>query len=222
MNTDIHSKPPMNQLPVAAREIARQAADVAKETAQRATVAAKDVSGAVGDVAQDATDAAMDIYQTMSSKVEEGVGRTKEFAQHAVGATKDAANRATDVAKDMYQSAALRAEDSLATSKEYVRRNPATVVLGAIAFGAAIGYMIMMARRKPAFSERYVDEPLVAARDSILAALAPVAQRLHEGYDSARDGAGRAMDRANHFNPGRAVDSLSDQIGRIGSNLKFW
>ena len=112
--------------------------------------------------------------------------------------------------------------DTLASSKEYVRQNPVLVVAGALAFGAAIGCMLMMARRQPTFRERYVDEPLDSAREAILAALAPAAQRLHEEYDSARDGAGKAMDRLHRFNPGRTVDSLSTQIGRVGNNLKFW
>ena len=182
MNTEFHSKPPMNQLPEAAREIARQATEMAAESAHRASAAVKDVTGAVRDAASDVTGAA----------------------------------------KDMYQSAALKAEDTLATSKEYVRQKPLLVVVGAIAFGAAIGCMLMMARRQPAFRERCVDEPLDSAREAILAALAPVAQRLHEGYDSARDGAGKAIDRVHRFNPGRTVDSLAGQIGRVGNNLKFW
>lgn len=222
MSTVSHMKSPMNQLPETPREIARQATDVAEETAKRATVAAKNVTGAVRDVATDVTDAAKDAYKTLSSKVEEGAGRTKEYAQHAVDATRDAAHRATDTAKDMYQSAALKTEDTLATSKEYVRQNPVLVVVGALAFGAAIGCMLVMARRHPTFRERYVDEPLDSAREAILAALAPATRRLHEGFDSARDDAGKAMGRAHRFNPGRTVDSLSGQIGRIGSNLKFW
>lgn len=189
VSTDIH----LNQLPEAAREIARRAADAAREAAQRTTVAAQDATGVVEGLAKEVTNA-----------------------------TKDAANRTTDTAKDMYKSAALKARDTLATSKEYVRRNPVPVVLGAIAFGAAIGYMLMMARRKPTFSERYADEPLIAVREAILGALAPVAQRVHEGYDSARDGAGKVMDRVHGFDPRRTCNSFSDQIGRIGNNLKFW
>ncbi|MCX6865486.1 MAG: hypothetical protein NTV46_04570 [Verrucomicrobia bacterium] len=131
-------------------------------------------------------------------------------------------NQLPETAREIARQATDEAEDSLATSKDYVRQNPVLVVAGAIAFGAAIGCLLMMARRQPTFRERYVDEPLDSARDAILAALAPVAQRLHEGFDSARDGAGKAMDRVPHFNPGRAVDSLSGQIGRFGSNLKFW
>jgi len=205
----------MNQLPEDAREIARQATDVAEQTARRATVAANDVIGAVKDATSDVTDAAKDAYKTLSSKVGEGVERTKEYAQHAMDATKDAA-------RDMYQSAALKAEDTLATSKEYVRQNPVFVVVGALAFGAAIGCMLMMARRQPTIRQRYVDEPLDSAQKAIIAALAPIATRLHEGCDSARDGVEKAMNRVHRFNPGRTVDSLSGQIGRVGSNLKFW
>ena len=102
------------------------------------------------------------------------------------------------------------------------KRGALLVVVGAVAFGAAIGCMLMMARRQPTFRERYVDERLDSVREAVLAALAPVAQRLHEGFDSARDGAGKAMDRVHRFNPGRTFDSLSGQIGRVGSNFKFW
>jgi ElaB/YqjD/DUF883 family membrane-anchored ribosome-binding protein len=193
MNTEIHTEPPVIHLSEAAREVARRAADAAKDAANRATATVRDVAGRVEDAAEDASVAA-----------------------------KDAAKRATDTAIDLYQSAAMKAEDTLATSKEYVRRNPVPVVLGSIAFGAAIGYLVMMARRKPTFSERYAEDPMVAVREAILSAFAPVTQRVHEQYDSVRDGAGKVMDRVHHFNPGRASDSISDQIGRIGNNLKFW
>lgn len=215
MNTEIHPKPLSSQRPEAATEIARHAAEVARETFQRATAVAKDATGDVEDIAHDT-------YRTLSSKVEEGVERTKEYAQQAVDVPRDTANHATDVAKDIYQSAALKAGDTLATSKEYVRRNPVPVVLGAIAFGAAIGYMLIMVRRKPTFGERYVDEPLLAVREAILGALAPVAHSVHKGYDSARDGTEKAMNQVHRFGAGRSGYSISDQIGRIGNNLKFW
>jgi ElaB/YqjD/DUF883 family membrane-anchored ribosome-binding protein len=193
MSTDIHTDPTINQLSEAAREFARRTADTARETVKRATATTKDVTAVVEDVAGDVT--------------------------HA---TKDAARRATDTAKDMYQSVALKAGETLETSKEYVRRNPVPFVLGAVAFGAAIGYMLMMARRKRTYGERYVDEPLVAVREAILGAFKPVAHGVHKGYDSARDGAGKAMARVHGFGSGRTCDSLSHQIGRIGNNLKFW
>lgn len=189
----IQSEPPMNSLSEGAREIAGHATDVAKDAAQRATDAAKDVTGVVEDVANDVSNTA-----------------------------KHASNRASDAAKDMYQSLALKTEDTLATTKDFVRRNPVPVVIGAVAFGVAIGYMLLMSRRKPTFGERYVDEPLVAVREALLGALAPVAKRVHKGYDSARDGAEKAMDRVHGYSPGRTCNSISDQMGRIGNNLKFW
>lgn len=141
-----------------------------------------------------------------------------DLAGEVTVATKDA----TEAAKDIYQSAKCKAGEALATSKGYVRRNPVPVILGAVAFGAALGCLVMMARRKQTFGERYADEPMVAVREALLGALAPVTQRVHKGYDSARDGAGKVMDRVYNFGTGRTSNSLSDQIGRIGNNLKFW
>ncbi len=146
----------------------------------------------------------------------------EDVVNDVTNTTKNTVNRAAEKAKNIYQSAAMKAEDTLATSKEYVRRNPVPVVLGAVAFGVAIGYMLMMARRKPTFSERYVDEPLGAVREALLGAFTPVAKRVHKGYDSALDGAEKVMDRVHSFGPRRTCNSFSDQIGRVGNNLKFW
>lgn len=147
MNTDIHSKPPTNPLP-----------------------------GAATDAVKNVQNAAKDMYQTMSSKVDESMVRAKEYAQNAVDATKDATHSASDAAKDMYDSVSDKTENTLVRSKEYVRENPLPAVIGALALGAAIGYLIVASRREPTFQERYAD----------------------------------------------AVGSLSDQMGRVGSNLKFW
>lgn len=184
--------PTIIELPEA-KAILRRTVDAAKDTAKTSAAAVKDFAGVVEDVAVDITDA-----------------------------TKDAAKRATDLAKDIYDSAALQAGNALTTSKEYVRRNPVPVVLGAIAFGAAVGCLLMTLRRKPTFWERYADEPMTAVREAILEALAPVTQRVHKGYDSARDKAEKVVDRVHSLGKSRHGDSLSDQIGRIGSNLKFW
>jgi ElaB/YqjD/DUF883 family membrane-anchored ribosome-binding protein len=222
MSTDIHSKPATKQPSEGASEITRQVTDVVEDMAHLAPVAAKEVTGLVKYAMAEGADAAKEAGHTVQSKVEEGMERTKQYAQQAVDATKDAAQRATDTAKDMYQSVERKAEDTLATSKEYVRRNPVLAVVGALACGAAIGCLLMMTRRQPTFRERYVDEPLEATREAILAALAPVAQRLHAGYDSARDDALKVLHRVPRSNAARTADSLTRQIGRFGSNLKFW
>jgi len=142
----------------------------------------------------------------------------REIARRAAETAKENANRTAAAARKAASAIGDTAGDTLTTSQEYVRRNPVPVVLGAIAFGAAIGYLLMTARRKPTIGERCAGEPMVAVREAILAAFAPVAQRVHGGYDSVRDGAGKVMDSA----PGRNGRSLAHQIGRIGNNLKFW
>ncbi len=172
-----------NQLSEAARENARRTADTARETAQRATDTVKEVTGKVEDVAGD-----------------------------AVHATRDTMMRATENARTMCHSAKLKADDALATSKDYVRRNPVRVVLGAVAFGAAVGCMLMMARRRPTFGERYADEPLAAVREAIHDAIAPMTQRVQKGYDSA----------LHRFGSGDNGAALSNRIGRFGNKLKFW
>lgn len=149
-------------------------------------------------------------------------GQLPEVARDTTDAAEQATNTTPCTAKDIYQSASLKACEALETSKEYVRRNPVPVVFGAIAIGATIGYLLMVGRRKPTFSERYGSEPLAAVREAVLGALAPMAELVHKGYDSARDGAGKAFDRAHRFSQRRSVDSFSDRIKRIGNNLKFW
>lgn len=137
-------------------------------------------------------------------------------------AAKEAAHRTTETAKEWYQSAALKTSDTLATSKDYVRRNPLPVVLGAVAFGATICYTLMHTRRKPTFGERFADESLDTVREAILGALTPMAQVVHDGYDSARDSVGKAMHQAHGFGIQRTCGNLSDRLCRVGSNLKFW
>ncbi len=153
---------------------------------------------------------------------QEAAEKASVSAKEVTDAAKEAAKRATETAKHIYQLSAVKAEETLEISKEYVRRNPVPVFLGAIAVGAALGYMVMMSRRKPTFGQRYAEEPMVAVRDAILGALAPVTQRVHSGYDSALDGAGKAMHRMHRFGSSRAARPFSDRLGRIGENLKFW
>lgn len=175
------------------KSLANQLSEDTREIAHQASVAARNFTGVVEDVAKDATDA-----------------------------TTDAAKCTTEKAKEIYESAKSKAEESLENSKAYVRRNPVPVVLGAFAFGAALGCLLIMTRRKQTFSERYVDEPLGTVREAILGAIAPVTQRVHRGYDSARDGADRVMERVHNFGTERSRNSISDQVGRISNNLKFW
>lgn len=172
-----------NPFSEAARETAHRTADAARETVQQATATAREITGKVDDLAGDVVDV-----------------------------TKDAMNRATDTAKALFQSGKLKAEDTLAVSKDYVCRNPVRVVLGAFAFGAAFGCMVMIARRRPTFGERYVDEPLATVREAIHDVIAPMTKRVQRGYDSAM----------HRFGPQHNGTALSDRIGSLGNKLKFW
>ena len=89
------------------------------------------------EIARQATDVAL-----------ETAHRATVAARDVTEAVKGAATDVADAVTDMYQSATLKAEDTLATSKAYVRQNPVLVVAGSLAFGAAIGCMLMMARRQ--------------------------------------------------------------------------
>lgn len=173
---------------------------------------------AAREAARRAADAARETVQRAAATARD----VTRDVENVAGEVTDATKHAADTVKDMYHSAAEKAGDTLTTCKDYVHRNPVPVVLGAVAFGMALGYMLTTARRRPTFGERYADEPLVAVREAILGALAPVTHSVHKGYDSARDGAGKAMERVHSFGSGRTADSLSHQIRRIRNNLKFW
>lgn len=149
-----------------------------------------------------------------------------DFAPLAGEAIKEAAHHATksvaDSAKEMYHSTVIKTEDALTCSKECVRRNPMAFVLGSVFLGAAIGYLIINGRRKPTFAERFADEPIGSVREAIRSAFAPVAHRVHDGYDTACEGVGKVMDQVHRLRPSRTVHSMSDRIGRAAHNLKFW
>lgn len=148
---------------------------------------------------------------------------SESLGSHLPQTARDAVNKATEAAKETYQTVRAKADETAARTGEYVRQHPMPSLLGAIAFGAALGYLLATVRRdEPTFRERYVDEPLDTARDAIFAVLAPIAQRLHEGYDVARDNTEKALDKLPHFNASRCANSWAHQVRRLGSNLKFW
>jgi ElaB/YqjD/DUF883 family membrane-anchored ribosome-binding protein len=146
----------------------------------------------------------------------------KEFAETAGEAGKDVMRHAADTATDLCRAVTRKTGDGVESTREHVRRHPLPTVFGAFFLGAVAGYLLMAARRNPAFGERHAGESMASVHAALLGALSPVGQRIHDGYDSALDGAGRALDRVRSFNPGHAARSFSDRLGRIGENLKFW
>lgn len=65
------------------------------------------------------------------------------------------------------QAIRSEAEHLLACASDRIRQNPVPIVVGALAFGVAIGYLIVAGRHTPTFQERYVNEPLDQAADTI-------------------------------------------------------
>lgn len=59
------------------------------------------------------------------------------------------------------------AEHLLACASERIRQNPVPIVVGAVAFGIAIGYLIVASKHTPTFQEQFVNEPLDQATDAI-------------------------------------------------------
>jgi len=147
-------------------------------------------------------------------------------APDAVDSTQDAVKSATEKSKEMVHSIVIKTEDQFANSKACMRRNPLTFLLGSVCLGAALGYMIVSARRTPTFRERFMDEPMDTVRDtlrsSIRSAIGPAVHHVQDGYYSARHGVEKAMDHVHRFHPLRRAESLSDRIGRAACNLKFW
>lgn len=152
------------------------------------------------------TDAAKQITQTASAAA-------TDAAHHA----KDALHQANDAARSCCTTVSAKVENGVARAQNCLHRNPLAVILGAVAVGMAVGCLMGLNRRTPTLKERFVEDPLQTTRDTLYAALAPVAQRLHSGYDTARHGAEKALNGHHCSN-----DSWSNQLGRAGSNLKFW
>ena len=188
--------------------LTEEAKKLAKETAAEARAAAQDAAGAAKEVAADLNGAA-----------KEGCDRVAGMAQQAVASAQSTACNAAAAAKEVYQSARDKVDGQLTSSREFVRRHPVPVVLGALAFGAALGYFLMPGRRTPSLAHRLLDEPLDHARVALLAALAPVASRLHEGYDLAKDGAERAIDRVQELEPRSILSCLAQRVVRFGTSL---
>jgi hypothetical protein len=143
---------------------------------------------------------------------------TRDAVNGLSGAVKDVAHQASDAAKSCCTTMTENIEGSVDRAQDCMKRNPLVIVLGAVAVGMAMGCVVALSRHhRPTLRERFVDDPVQTTRDSLYAALAPVAQRLHDSYDNARDGAGRVM---NGLHCSR--HSWANQLGRVGNHLKFW
>jgi len=164
----------------------------------------------------------MDTVHSLSTEIGEGVEHTVHVVQHAADVARNAAHRVSETAREACQTASEKASHTMANSKECVRRHPVSMVLGAVVFGAAVGYLVMGTRRKPGFRERHVEEPLLELREAIQSVLSPVTRRLHQGYGAACDGVGKAIDQVHRHSPGHSSSSVSDRLSQVGKKIKFW
>ncbi|MES2596753.1 MAG: hypothetical protein V4662_15530 [Verrucomicrobiota bacterium] len=106
-------------------------------------------------------------------------------------------------------------QNTLAHTGAYVRSHPVPVLLGALAFGVAVGCTLAAAsRREETAKERLIDQNLAKLRDAIQHALEPVAKHLKDDYVSAENCVDRTFSRGSQ--------GLAAQLGRFGRNLKFW
>jgi len=99
-----------------------------------------------------------------------------------------------------WEAAKTGVADTVTSGEALLRSNPVGAVLGALAIGVAIGYLV--SQREPSRRERYIEQPLEDLQ-SLVRTLA----------DRATKQAGRGSDAA-----AGAVESL---IGRIRKNLNF-
>jgi ElaB/YqjD/DUF883 family membrane-anchored ribosome-binding protein len=135
-------------------------------------------------------------------------------------AVQDGAQQAASAVKEACQSLSVKAEETLVRTKDYVQQNPVPILLGSLIFGAAVGCLLALTRRpEPTLRERFLTDPVSTARDILQAAFEPVGRRLHDGYDSARDSAGRTLNTLQDHLPGHRSESLGQKFLR---NLKFW
>ena len=88
MNSDIHSKPPTNQLHDAAKDASNAASNTYQtlsakvgEGVERTKQYAQQAVDATKDAAHRATDAAKDIYQSASTKAEDILVSSKEYVR---------------------------------------------------------------------------------------------------------------------------------------------
>ena len=129
-----------------------------------------------GTAKQDAQRAS-DAFKEAAHRTSDAV---KQAAQRATDATKHVAQRTPDTAKDFLQTVSAKVEDTMVQTNEFIRQNPVGMAVGALALGAVCGFTFVMTRRDaPTFRERFIGEPLDAARKAIFAALAPLSPLAH-------------------------------------------
>ncbi|GEP43687.1 hypothetical protein [Brevifollis gellanilyticus] len=134
------------------------------------------------------------------------------FAETSRPLTSDEAPDAVQTAVDATRTCV---QDTLAHTGHYVRSHPVPVLLGALAFGVAVGCALAVgSRREETLREKLSDQKLSKFRDALLEALQPVSAHLKDDYASVQNCVDKTFSNGSH--------TLAAQLGRFGRNLKFW
>ncbi len=179
-----------------------------------------------GELAQQASTATREAIATARDRAGTAIATAREKTNDAMHVARDRATEAYGVARDQTQKALHTAKDktnqALTQSGNYVKENPIPTLLGALAVGIVVGVLISRKEEERTFRQRFAEDPVNAARGAVFAALAPIAEKLHDQYDTARSGAQHAVNRINTRQNRRAVDDIFSQARRTASHLKFW
>lgn len=168
-----------------------------------------------GETAQLAKEAAGELLHTARNKTQEAAHLARERAAEAFDLARNRTHEAVRAARE-------KGGQALAQGSQVVRENPVPALLGALAVGICVGVLISRREERLSFRERFAADPLHTTREALLAALAPVAGKLHEQYDAARSSAVDTVNRINSRQNRRALDHLFSQARRTADNLKFW
>lgn len=102
-----------------------------------------------------------------------------------------------------------------------VKRNPIPAVLGAMVFGAAVGYLIYSRREDITIPDRFAREA-EALRRRLRNAPDRLSSLLHDGVERASAGAGKASDFIHGLPANDVIDSITGSLNRTCNRLKFW
>ena len=106
-------------------------------------------------------------------------------------------------------------------AKDMVAKNPIPTVIGALVFGAAVGYLVYSRRESLSIPDRFVRETESFGR-RLSAAPSRLSSLFHDGVDIATARAGKASDFIHDLPTSDVLHSISGSLNRICNRLKFW
>ncbi len=115
--------------------------------------------------------------------------------------------------------ASERCHSACDRTKEMIKKNPVPTVLGALVFGAAVGYLVLS--RRESIADRLVRESH-SARRRFSEVPGRFSSLLHDGYDVASRGADKASSFFHDLPTDEVADTLTKSINRLCNRIKFW